>query len=908
MGSSPDAVAAPDRALTPIIRPGAAARDSDLAAQARRVRGLCEPGPLGEHGARLVETHISYVLLTGSFAYKIKKAVKLPFLDFGTLAARRRYCIAELRLNRRFAPDLYLDVVPIRMSLAGPRLGGHGPIVDYAVRMREFPQDALLSNALTRGELTAAHIDALAARVAAFHRAADSAPGSSACGRPDRLLQLALDNLAIVATHVAADRPALAALEAWTRAEHAARLGDFTRRHAAGSIRECHGDLHLANIVLVDDEPTLFDCIEFNDEMRWIDPMSEIAFTAMDLEHRGRPDLAHRFVSAYLEASGDYDGCLVLRFYLVYRAMVRAKVASLRAAQLPAGAGRAAAWREASALVALATRYSERARRCLVAMHGPSGSGKSAIAQALVEGARAIRIRTDVERKRLAGLAAAARTGAHIGAGLYAAGATQQTYERVLLCARSVIDGGLIAVADGAFLQKWKRDLARAHAAEAGAAFVVVSCQAAPAVLQARVLARAAEGRDASEAGAEVLAHQLQSQQPLDVDELRDTVACRTDGSSFGPTPNGPWRQVIERITGPAAPPGRPDPVPGVEASLAEKVQFLSHPDSYDGAMTVEPVETHASWVFLTEREAYKLKKPAINRHVDLRTLEGREHNCVEELRVNRRFTTDVYLGLVPLRRDGAGALHVDGNGEIVDWLVRMRRLPAERMLDRVIAARRFDPRSLEAVVRLLVRVYRETGPVSMTLHEYRSHLVAAIGEHERDLLRADARLPRGRVCEVIDWQRAYVRDTACFVDRVQALRIVEGHGDLRPEHVCLEREPKVIDSLEFARELRIADAADELGFLALECERLGAPEARDVIFGTYGESSGDRPPAALVDFYQSMRACARAMLAVRHLGDDPARDDDHWRERARRYLELALLHAESARSEVRDHPAAPGA
>lgn len=872
------------------IRRSVATGKSDLREQAQLVRRLCEPGPLSPRGARLIETHISYVLLTGSHAYKVKKAVRLPFLDFRTLAARRRYCRAELELNRRFAPGLYLDVVPITSTGTGPQLEGRGPVVDYAVRMRQFPESALLSRVLARNELAPAQVDALAAKVAEFHRSADAAPGSCTYGLPERVLRLALDNLAIVAADVPTDRSAVAALESWTRAEHAARLDAFARRHAGGAIRACHGDLHLANIVLVDGAPTLFDCIEFSDEMRWIDPMSEIAFTAMDLGHRGRADLAHRFASAYFEASGDYDGCLVLRFYLVYRAMVRAKVACLRAAQLPPGARRTAAWREARALVALATRYTERSHRSFVAMHGPSGCGKSTVAQALVEGAGAIRIRTDIERKRVAGLAADARTHAPIDSGLYAAGATRQTYEHVLRCACSVIEGGFTAVADGAFLHRWQRDLARGRAAALRAGFVIVACHAAPAALRRRVAERAAEGCDPSDASVEVLAQQLRSLRPLDADELRYAVMCRTDVAAPGTSPPGAWREVIERIGTPAEPPTVSGPPPA-DAALAGRLQFLARPDAYAGATVVQPIETHASWVFLTDRHAYKLKKPVRTRYADLGTLDGRERNCREELRLNRRFAADVYLGVVPLRRAATGALRLEGRGETVDWLVQMRRLPAAQMLDRIIGTSRFDPRSLEAVVQLLVRVYRESGPVTLTERDYRLRLLDAIAEHERELLRAEGHLPEHLVGAICERQRAFVRDTGYLVDRVRGFHIVEGHGDLRPEHICLEGDPKIIDALEFSRELRIADAADELAFLSLECERLGASAAHRVIFATYSELTGDRPPAPLVDFYQSMRACARAMLAVRHLDDHIVDEPQRWRARALRYVGLAALH-----------------
>ena len=315
----------------------------DPASQARLVAALVDPAVFGPgcKGVRHLETHISHVLLTGAHAYKIKKPVDLGFLDFTTLAQRKRYCEQELRLNRRLAPAIYLDVVAITGSVDRPVIGGDGPVVEYAVKMREFAQEALASRMLAAGALGAAHVDALAAEVAAFHGRVETAGEGTRFGSPDTILRVALQNFDSIRPmrDDPADRERQDALRAWTEREHALRLASFERRRADGFVRECHGDLHLNNIAVIDGEVTVFDCIEFNDELRWIDVMSEIAFTTMDLADRGRPDLAHRFVNAYLESTGDYAGLAVFPFYLVYRAMVRAKIACLRLGQLRAGRG-----------------------------------------------------------------------------------------------------------------------------------------------------------------------------------------------------------------------------------------------------------------------------------------------------------------------------------------------------------------------------------------------------------------------------------------------------------------------------------------------------------------------------------------------------------------------------------------
>jgi len=294
-------------------------------------------------------------------------------------------------------------------------------------------------------------------------------------------------------------------------------------------IRECHGDLHLGNIALVDGEVTIFDCIEFNEAMRWIDTMSDVAFTVMDLEYRRRADLAYRFLTRYTERRGDYAGVAVLRFYLVYRAMVRAKVARLRASQLLDSRARAALGDEFAGYLRLASSYALEAHSAIVLMHGFSGSGKTVLSQAMLERARGLRIRTDVERKRLAGLAADARSGSTVDGGLYGPDATRRTYVHALACADAVVHGGFPAIVDGAFLQRWQRDMFRELALRRGVPFLIVDCVASTPTLRARVAARASAGSDASEADVSVLEHQLRTAESLSSDELRCTMTWDTE-------------------------------------------------------------------------------------------------------------------------------------------------------------------------------------------------------------------------------------------------------------------------------------------------------------------------------------------------------------------------------------------
>jgi aminoglycoside phosphotransferase family enzyme/predicted kinase len=473
------------------------------------------------------------VLVAGDCAYKLKKPLDLGFLDFGTLDKRRAACEDELRLNRRTAPALYLDVVPIGGTPDDPRIG-ETPAIEYAVRMRRFDQAALADRIAARGGLDVALLARLADDLAAFHAAAEPA-GERAYGDPDAVLDAALQNFAqlVPLAEAPRDRELLDELASWTAREHARVRDRMAARRAAGRVRECHGDLHLGNIVVLDGRATPFDCIEFNAGLRWIDVMSEVAFLVMDLVDHAHAPLAHRFLDAYLCATGDYEGLAVLPFYLVYRAMVRAKIACIRAHQPGLDVhGRTRADAESHAYLRLARSLSAPHRPAIALMHGLSGSGKSHAAAELVARTGGVRVRSDVERKRLHGVAPHAASGATLDAGLYSREATERTYARLAALAEAIADAGWIAIVDAAFLRRDEREAVARLADARGVPFVIVSCDATDAVLRTRIEARRAAGSDPSEATLAVLDRQLATREPLADAERPRTVLVRTDAGA----------------------------------------------------------------------------------------------------------------------------------------------------------------------------------------------------------------------------------------------------------------------------------------------------------------------------------------------------------------------------------------
>ena len=484
-----------------------------------------EEGPV-----RLVETHISWVLLAGSLVYKLKKPVRLPFLDFTTLDSRRRCCDEELRLNRRLAPSLYLDVVNVCDGPDGPSFGGAGNVVDVAVRMHRFPDGALWSEMLAAGTLASCHVDAMANRLADFHRAAAVASPEGVFGsaashrRTTRRLVETIDSgcAEIESSTEAIDWPAL---RAWLNGEQLALAPLWAARLRDGHVRECHGDLHLANVLQLDGTATAFDGIEFDDELRWIDVLDDIAFLAMDLLAHGQRALAFRFVNAYLETSGEYDGLPALRFYMVCRALVRAQVIAIGERQ----GLRSMSSCDAARYLALAADLSRSADARLAITHGLPGSGKSFASQSLVETVGAIRVRSDVERKRLFGLRALESSSDRVPGGIYDDITTQRTYSRLRALAHVALGAGWPVVVDAAFLRRSERARFDALAVSLAVPFSIVDCRAGWPLLRQRLERRQAVGRDPSEADVAVLERLRSADEPLD--ERERAVAIAVDSA-----------------------------------------------------------------------------------------------------------------------------------------------------------------------------------------------------------------------------------------------------------------------------------------------------------------------------------------------------------------------------------------
>lgn len=459
-----------------------------------------------------IDTHISSVVLAGDRAYKVKKPVRFGFVDFRTPAQRRRSCEDEVRLNRRLAPDLYLGVVALHAQ--GERVGPDlvGPVVDTAVAMRRLPPLSLASERLARGILQAADLTALAARLAAFHRDAATAPAESAWGTAPRIVEQVTSTFEALSPQLVADlRPVL---HRWIEREAARLTPVFEQRRAQGHVREGHGDLHLDNVmVLGPGEVTAFDALEFDPALRWIDTQADLAFLVMDLLAHGRRDLAYGFLNDVLEHSGDYEGVAVLRWYVVWRALVRALVAHLREAAAPDTSRL-----RAPDYLALVRRLLPDPCGRLLITRGLPGSGKTHLTRLLLERAGALRLRSDVERRRLFPSAS----------DRYTPQATEATYRHLARQAADLLAAGCPVIVDAAFSRREQRDALRAVAATEGVPFTLLDCQAPLDVLQARVIARKHEGRDASEADLVVLAAALDRQEPLGADEVDEVLTVDT--------------------------------------------------------------------------------------------------------------------------------------------------------------------------------------------------------------------------------------------------------------------------------------------------------------------------------------------------------------------------------------------
>lgn len=328
--------------------------------------------------------------------------------------------------------------------------------------------------------------------------------------------------------------------------------------------------------------------------------------------------------------------------------------------------------------------------------------------------------------------------------------------------------------------------------------------------------------------------------------------------------------------------------------TLQEKIGHLSRSASYPHYTSrVEVVETHVSVVFLTDDYAYKLKKPVRQGCVDFSTLEARRIDCLEELRLNRRLAAPVYLDVVPLAARGA-ALELEGAGVPVEWLVKMRRLPREAMLDSAMAAGTVTVEAVDRCMAVLCAFYRRSPPAPLTPVAYRARFARDIAAHGRELAAPAYGLPADAVAATVSRLLRFVTSSADVLDaRIAAGRVIEAHGDLRPEHVCLAPEPMFIDCLEFDQGLRLLDTADEAAYLALECACSGSPAVGGLVLAAYRAHARDDAPDALVAFYQAQRALVRAKLCAWHVNEGlPPASRARWLARARRYLEYAQARA----------------
>ncbi|WP_038763262.1 bifunctional aminoglycoside phosphotransferase/ATP-binding protein [Burkholderia pseudomallei] len=521
------------------VRERAARRLSrDIDAALRRASTYPHPaGPIVR-----IETHLSVVYLVGRFAYKRLKPFDFGFANFSELAARRRACEAELALNRPLAAPIYLAAGPLVRRARGLRLFGAGAAVDHVVRMRRFDERMLFSRLLARGALDAADIDAAATRLAAYHLHAPRDIPRRAYGSACELRRQLDDMLAPLERALGAALPA--SLRAWCVRRCDELAAHLDARRADGYVRACHGDLHLNNVVKRGRDALMFDCIDFDDALRWIDVINDLSFLLMDLHAHDRAALAHRLLNRWLDETGDFAGLAALPLYVAYRALVRALVATMRAGG--DAAARAARIERARRYVDVAAHAARARRPCLLLCHGYSGSGKSVASRALADVSGAIRLSSDSERKRARPFAAVdARP---LPASAYTPQQIDAQYERLRALARDVLRAGYTALVDATFLSHARRARFFALARELGVPVYVLDFHASRACLERRVDARAAARDDRSDAGAAVLATQRASADPLDADERARTIGFDTDVPLATLRSAGYWRPVLDAL------------------------------------------------------------------------------------------------------------------------------------------------------------------------------------------------------------------------------------------------------------------------------------------------------------------------------------------------------------------------
>jgi len=515
------------------------------------LQGLLTPAafPHPVAAVEVVETQLSWVLLAGERVYKIKRPVVYPFVDFSTLERRRHFCLEELRLNRRFAPELYLEVCSISGSGEQARIGGPGPATEYAVVLRRFDRKEELDALVRDGRISAAELATFGKRLADIHKSLPRSTGDDAGGQPAAIAAAITRNVAECADAAGVFGGAARVAEVGrSLADECGRLQPaLARRMREGCVRECHGDLHLSNVVRMNGELTPFDCLEFEPAFRHIDVAQDVAFMTADLHGYDQPRLATAFLNGWLTATGDYDACTVLRLYEADRALVRAKVLALLARATPGPTPpmfQQYARRHAGYVAVAEQALAPGAPLCIM-MHGLPGSGKSWLAARLAAELAAVHISSDVERKRGAGLQPLDPSHSATGQGLYTAAQTELVYERLSQCAAQVLSGQRTVIVDANFGLQLQRAVLTARCRELGLRVCVVSCDAPTPVLLARIQSRQTHAAE-SEAGAAVLWQQMERRELIDAAEgLMIVVADTSQPDVVQRTCEALRRQVV---------------------------------------------------------------------------------------------------------------------------------------------------------------------------------------------------------------------------------------------------------------------------------------------------------------------------------------------------------------------------
>lgn len=469
--------------------------------------------PVPTSTVELIQTHVSWIFLTDTHAFKLKKPVNFGFLDFSTVALRHFYCNEELRLNRRLCPDIYEAVVELRESSAGAAFHGSGTIIDYAVMMKRLPADRMLDRLVADGEATVADMERVAAVISNFHAEALRSEYISGFGSTEQILFNWRENFEQLAQFSTTTLPAvdLEVIKTWVMTFAASNRELFTRRMENGFIRECDGDLHLENICLVDGTPYIFDCIEFNERFRFCDTAADIAFLLMDLDVHNRQDLSDAVISSYLSASGDFELTALIDFYKVYRAVVRGKVESFRLNDEGiTPADKLAAEKRAISYFRLARGYIERLRLppALFITCGTTGCGKSRLAGQLSFELGIKAFNSDLIRKKLAGIPPETAVRDDYGEGLYAASVSENTYQELARMAGEELASGNSVIVDAGFRDAGQRGKFAALAAQHQAAFIILFLSCDPAEQLRRLILRSAAGPSVSDGRVELLAQQ----------------------------------------------------------------------------------------------------------------------------------------------------------------------------------------------------------------------------------------------------------------------------------------------------------------------------------------------------------------------------------------------------------------